>query len=110
MMDITQPVAANLQQLTVRERVAAIAKMMNVSERMIYLGIKLQRSGRADLVDAVRAGTLSMHAALAQLDPPKPKDDGYTKLVKAWNAASEDEQARFLVGLMKNSGYTLVEN
>jgi hypothetical protein len=45
-----------------------------------------------------------MHAALAQLNPQKPKDDGYTKLVKAWNAASEDEQARFLIGLMKSPG------
>jgi hypothetical protein len=38
-MDITRPAAANLQQPTVRERVAAAAKMMNVSERMIYLAI-----------------------------------------------------------------------
>jgi hypothetical protein len=97
--------AADLQQarpLTVRQHVAALAKIMNVSERMIYLAMQLQRSGRADLIAAVERGTLSLHAAIAKLEPMKPKLDGYTKLVKAWNAASEEERMRLLDAIARD--------
>ena len=86
---------ANLQaKVTVKEA----AKSMNVSERSIYLARKLLRSGRQDLIDAVKKGEISTNKAISMLEN-KPKPTNYDRLVKAWNACSEGEKARFLVAI-----------
>lgn len=62
--------AADLQSgLTVRQA----AKLLNVSERLVYMTKRVMRSGRQDLVDAIERGDISVHAALREIDGPKPK-------------------------------------
>ncbi len=76
--------------------VAEAAKLMNVSERSVYMARKVQRSGRQDLIDAIEKGEISVNKAVSMLEN-KPKPTKYDRLVKAWGACSEEEKARFLV-------------
>jgi hypothetical protein len=71
---------------------------MNVSERAVYMGRRIVRSGRSDLITAIERGEMSLNAALKIINGPKPPD-GYSALCRAWNKATEDEQARFLAAL-----------
>ena len=72
------------------------ALVAHVSERMIYYAARVQRSGRQDLIDAIRRGEMTVHAALRIIDGPKPIDR-YAALLKAWNAASDDDRQRLLI-------------
>ncbi len=86
---------ANLQaKVTVKEA----AKLMNVSERSVYMAMKVLRSGRQDLIDAIDKGEISTNKAVSMLEN-KAKPTKYDRLVKAWNACSEEEKARFLVAI-----------
>ncbi len=84
---------ANLQ-MTVGEA----AKLMSVSERMIYSARRVQRSGRQDLIDAIELNEMTIHAALTHIDGVK-QIDRYAALSRAWNAANEDERGRFLAAI-----------
>jgi hypothetical protein len=82
---------ANLQ-MTVRDA----ANLMNVSKRLVYRSRRVMRSGRLDLVDAFNRSDMTTHAALQIIDGPKPPPDRYAALVRAWNAACEDDRRRLL--------------
>jgi hypothetical protein len=62
---------AHLQSPQRRLTVKQIAKLWNVSERMIYSALELIRTGREDICDEVIAGRLKMHAALKLAKPEK---------------------------------------
>ena len=79
-------------QMTVRDAV----KLMNVSERLVYRSRRVMRSGRLDIVDAITRGDTTTHAVLRIIDGPKPQPDRYAALVRAWNAASEEDRRRLL--------------
>ena len=85
---------ANLQGMSARDA----AKMMNVSERMVYMALELQRSGRGDLIAAVEAGGMSLHRALGLAKPARygSRRDGCATLFRAWQAAAPAERAAFL--------------
>ena len=91
-----RPETANLQP---RMTVKAAAKVMNVSERTVYMARRVHRSGRQDLIEACQRGEMSLNAALRAIDGQTRPDDGYTALCKAWNKATEDEQGRFLIAV-----------
>jgi hypothetical protein len=82
---------ANLQ-MTVRDAV----KLMNVSERLVYMSRRVVRSGKLDLVDAINRGDMTTHATLRIIEGPEPPPDRYDALVQAWNAASEEDRRRLL--------------
>jgi len=91
---VATPDTANLQPrrgLTVKDA----ARLMNVSERSAYTARRIHRA-RPDLHDAIMRGELSLHAAACIVDGDKAPDR-FAALCRAWNRASEDEQARFLV-------------
>jgi transposase-like protein len=95
-------VTANLQGwVTVREA----ARLMNVSERSIYMARQLLRSGRGDLVQAAERGEISLHAALQVIAPKRPKD-GLAPLIRAWNSATETERLVFLLQISRLAGPT----
>ena len=81
--------SANLQ-----PTVAQLAKLMNVSERSIYLARKVRRL-RPDLVPAIESGELTLNAAIEQVEG-KAKPSAWHRLVKAWNAASDEDRARLI--------------
>lgn len=82
---------ANLQhRITVKQA----AKLMNVSERSIYMAAKICRI-RPDLEPEVMAGRMSLHEAY-RLVTNRPRATKFDKLLSAWRNASEDDQARFL--------------
>ena len=84
---------ANLQRLTVKQA----ARVMNVSERSVYMAGELMRTGRHDLVAAVEAGTLKLHAALKAARPARqPRSKAVDKLRAAWVRASPEDRAAFL--------------
>jgi hypothetical protein len=95
--------AANLQRPVSRTAgIKAAAELMNVSERSVWNASKLIASGREDLCQQVLNGTLRLNAALGlAYGTAKPKADRsrFAALCRAWNAASEDDQGRFLVCL-----------
>jgi hypothetical protein len=88
---MTENQPANLQ-MTVKDA----AKLMNVSERLVYMSRRVVRSGRLDLVDAITRGDVTTDAALRIIDGPKPPPDRYAALVRAWNAACEEDRRRLL--------------
>ncbi len=84
---------ANLQTgMTVKQA----AQAMNVSERCVYNARRLIRTGRTNLVAAVQRGDTSLNKALVLAGEKQPAS-AYERLIRAWNACSEDEQGRFLV-------------
>ncbi len=86
---------ANLQTgMTVKQA----AKALNVSERGIYDARRLIRTGRTDLVAAVKRGDMSVNKALVLAGEKQPVS-AYQRLCRAWNACSEDEQGRFLINI-----------
>ena len=86
---------ANLQTgMTVKQA----AKVMNVSERGIYNARRLIRTGRTDLIAAVDRGDMSVNKALVLAGGKQPAS-AYQRLIREWNACSEDEQVRFLVAV-----------
>jgi len=91
---------ANLQ--THRVTAKQAAAVMNVSERSVYMAGRLMGSGRADLVEAVEQGRMSLHAALREIDGPKPRD-GLRELARAWAAATEEERETFLLALARRA-------
>ena len=84
---------ANLQTgMTVKQ----VAEHMKISERSIYYARRLNRTGRTDLIAAVERGDMSVNKALTLAGEKQPAS-AYQRLIRAWNACSEDEQGRFLV-------------
>lgn len=83
--------SANLQKVSVKQA----AKMMNVSERMVYEAARLRRSGRVDLIQQVEAGELILHRALI-LAGLKREPDKLRALCNAWTRCSEGERAQFI--------------
>lgn len=83
---------ANLQKasLTVRQ----IAQLMNVSERSIYKCKAIMRV-RPDLEGPIMAGTMSIDEA-HRIAFGRPKPTPLDRLVKAWNAVTDDERAMFV--------------
>lgn len=74
--------------------VAQAAQIMNVSERSVYLARKVAGL-RPDLVPAIESGVLSVNAAIEQIDGKK-KTSTWDRLVKAWNAATDEDRARLI--------------
>ncbi len=82
---------ANLH-ITVKQAAA----LMNVSERMVYEARRLYRTGRADLIEQVKAGTLSLHRALILAGVKQPKiKTSFDVLKFAWISASNAERQSF---------------
>lgn len=73
------------------------ARLINVSERMIYDARRLTRTGRDDLVTQVKAGEMSIHRALilAGVKAPKAKMQICT-LKAAWQSSTQTEQLAFI--------------
>lgn len=72
---------------------------MNVSERSVYSAMELMATGRDDLVLAVQAGKMSVHAALKAAKPSAHaarKRSILDQLKRSWEAASEQDRAVFL--------------
>lgn len=89
---------ANLQspRLTVKDA----ARLMNVSERMVYVaGVVLRL--RPDLAAKVEAGTMSMNEA-HRIATGKAKATSWDRLVRAWNNASDDDRARLALLILKD--------
>jgi hypothetical protein len=74
--------------------VAQAAKIMGVSERSVYMARKISRL-RPDLVPAIEAGHLTLNRAMAMITG-KSKPSSWDRLVKAWNAASDEERQRLV--------------
>jgi hypothetical protein len=93
-----QPPTAHVQsRITVKQA----AQILNVSERGVYNACELMQTGRADLIDRVWAGEMSVRGALKLAKPekyaPKPVSEvRYDALVTAWNACTEDQRAVFV--------------
>ena len=86
---------ANLQTgITVKQA----AEVMNVSERSVHNARRLIRTGRTDLIAAVERSNMSLNKALMLAGEKQPAS-AYQRLIRAWNACSEDEQARFFVAV-----------
>ncbi|MDH0127061.1 hypothetical protein N7376_24130 [Brucella intermedia GD04153] len=87
--------SANLQKSGIDLKTAA--KMMNVSERMVYMCRKVCEL-RPDLEKEIDAGRMTVNKAYNLALGRKPPSS-WDKLVTAWNNASEDDHARFIVQL-----------
>ena len=85
---------ANLQgRVSVRDA----ARLMNVSERTVYMARELLQTGRADLCAACERGEISLLAALRAAKPEKyRRAPNPGTLVKAWQRASEAERQALL--------------
>jgi hypothetical protein len=72
------------------------AQLMNVSERMVAMAKELRRTERADLIEAIEAGRMTMHAALMVAKPEKygPKKRG-NPVIAAYRRASIEDKAEF---------------
>lgn len=94
---------ANLQTgLTVKQA----AKAMNVSERSVYMAMKIVRL-RPDLEPLIAAGKLTLHKALkiAEGKDQEAKPTSYDRLLKAWNAATDEDRERLVLAAMgRNDG------
>lgn len=87
--------SANLQ---TRMTVKQLAKLMNVSERLYYMVQRVRRL-RPDLLPEVEAGRLRVHAALC-IAENRPKPTSWDRLVKAWNAATDEDRERLSVHIL----------
>lgn len=74
--------------------VAEASKIMGVSERLVYMARKISRL-RPDLVPAIEAGELTLNKAM-EMATGKGKPSSWDRLVKAWNAASDEERQRLV--------------
>ena len=74
------------------------AKLMNVSERSVYLARELIRTGREDLCAKVEAGQLKILDALRLAKPEKyvKRRDRLRELRNVWRLATSEERAAFL--------------
>ena len=87
---------ANLQPvLTVKDA----ARLMNVSERLVYMARAVQRL-RPDLADEVDAGRMSV-AKAHRIATCKAKATSWDRLLTAWNNATDDDRDRLVFAIMK---------
>ena len=86
---------ANLQS---RMTIKQAAKLMNVSERGVYMAIELLGTDRDDLITAVKRGEIKLHAALVVAKPERygKAKNGLSALTRAWRSATEGERVTFL--------------
>jgi hypothetical protein len=94
---------ANLQapQMTVKQA----AKLFKISERLIYMSRRLLLMGRPDLVAKVKAGEMSINAALREAEE-RAKPTSWDRLVTAWNNATDDDRGRLAMILMGQAEVT----
>lgn len=88
---------ANLQ---TKLTVAQAAKVMNVSERSVYMVGELMATGRQDLLQAVERGDISILGALKLAKPDKyakPKRVSLRQLQKHYLGADERTKQQFLI-------------
>ena len=87
--------AANLQS---GFSVKTAAKLMNVSERAVYMARELLAVDRPDLHHEVSARNMSILGALKIAKPEKygKKPNALGALLRAWEAATPDERDKFL--------------
>ncbi|MHC2273540.1 uncharacterized protein YccT (UPF0319 family) [Bradyrhizobium diazoefficiens] len=79
--------------------VAQAARLMNVSERLVYMVGELRATGRYDLLQAVERGDMSVLGALKLAKPEKyarPKKVTMRQLQTAYLAADERTKLEFL--------------
>lgn len=82
---------ANLQpSLTVKQA----AELMNVSERTVYMALRVLRL-RPDLAAKMKAGSMSVNEAYRRTTN-RAMPTSYDRLVTAWNAAGEHDRIRFI--------------
>lgn len=110
---------------TARQRVKAAATLMNVSERAVWLAGKVVAHGIPELQPAIAQDRISVSDAAAIVhEPPERQREAlaavlagqartlravlgrkgpsaYDRLVKAWNACSDDERERFAAELQR---------
>jgi hypothetical protein len=86
---------ANLQ-MTVKDA----ARLMNVSERMVYMARELLATGCEDLCEGVQQGRMSLLAAVKAAKPEKylktRSEQPLSRLKSEWQKASEAQRATFL--------------
>lgn len=79
------------------------AKLMNVGVASVYKARQVEEL-RPDLAERIDRGELSVHAAWKEAtghrDPTR-----YERAVRAFNALTEDEKARFLLALNRATGF-----
>lgn len=71
------PDAPNLEHRDEGRSVEKAAKMMNVSPALVYQAQKVQREAPPEIVESVRKGDMTVHAAVQEIDRPRggsPKD------------------------------------
>ena len=87
---MTKP-TANLQpRMTVKQA----ARLMNVSERMIYMVGAIQRRS-PHLGAELEAGRISVNEAY-RLVTNKPKPTSWDRLLAAWNNSTEEDRGRLI--------------
>jgi len=74
------------------------ARLMNVSERLIYMAMAVYRL-RPDLADEVDAGRMSV-AKAHRIATGKAKATSWDRLLTAWNNATDDDRGRLVVVIM----------
>lgn len=75
-----------------KQTVAQAAAAFGVSERTIRMAREVQRSRRADLIAAMEAGEMTVHAAWRHLRGP----DHLGALRRAWARTPQEDQRRFI--------------
>ena len=87
---------ANLQPvLTVKDA----ARLMSVSERLIYMARAVYRL-RPDLADEVDAGRMSV-ARAHRIATGKAKATSWDRLLTAWNNATDDDRGRLVFAIVQ---------
>ena len=79
----------------VRRTVAEAAAEAGVSPRLVGMAREVQRSGRAELIEAMQSGALTVHAAWRTLRGPQ-QGEGARLLRRGWAKATMAERAEFL--------------
>ena len=67
---------------------------------MVYYAAQLRRGGRADLIEAVESGEMTMAAAIRELTGSR-LPNLYEKLVLAWTRCDDAEREKFLAELAR---------
>jgi hypothetical protein len=84
---------ANLQ--VKRATVKDVARQTEMCERSVYKYREVLRLGRDDLIDQVVAGDMSVHRAW-MIATGRKAPSSRDRLMKAWAAASKEDQAELV--------------
>jgi hypothetical protein len=82
-----------------------IARTSGISERSLYMAVRLKRLGRPDLEQAVERGEMKLYRALQLAEGREPLT-AFDKLITTWNRCTDEDRFRFLVaiGVLDDSG------